>query len=58
MIRLYLSLTHSQMQELKEHLFYNGYHVDWVSDDVLDVDEDEVAYVKTILEDRGIGFTE
>ena len=58
MIRLYLSITHTQMLELKEHLCYNGYDVDWESDDVITVDEDEVAYVKTILRDRGIGFEE
>ena len=58
MIRLFLSITHSQMQELKEHLYFNGYHVDWETDDVITVDEDEAAYVKTILRDRGIGFEE
>ena len=58
MIRLYLSITQTQMRELKEHLYYNGYHVDWESDDVITVDEDEVSYVKTILRDRGIGFVE
>ena len=58
MIRLFLSITHSQMQELKEHLYFNGYHVDWETDDVITVDENEVAYVKTILRDRGIGFEE
>lgn len=58
MIRLFLSITYSQMQELKEHLYFNGYHVDWETDDVITVDEDEVAYVKTILRDRGIGFEE
>lgn len=57
MIRLFLSITYSQMQELKEHLYYNGYHVDWETDDVITVDEDEIAYIKTILRDRGIGFT-
>ena len=58
MISLFLSITYSQMQELKEHLYFNGYHVDWETDDVITVDEDEVAYVKTILRDRGIGFEE
>ena len=58
MIRLFLSITHSQMQKLKEHLYFNGYHVDWETDDVIAVDEDEVAYVKTILRDRGIEFWE
>lgn len=58
MIRLFLSITYSQMQELKEHLYFNGYHVDWETDGVITVDEDEAAYVKTILRDRGIGFEE
>lgn len=58
MIRLYLSITHSQAEELRDHLRYNGYHLDWETDDVIAVDENEVDYVKTILCDRGIGFTE
>lgn len=58
MVRLYLSITYPQMEELREHLLYNGYHVDWETDDVITVDEEEVAYVKTILRDRGIGFSE
>ena len=58
MVRLFLSLTHYQMRELKEHFFYNGYHVDWETDDVITVDEDEVEEVKTILRDEGIGFAE
>lgn len=58
MIRLYLTITNWQMDELKEHLYYNGYYVEWETDDVIAVDEDEVAYVKTILRDRGIEFTE
>lgn len=58
MIRLFLSLTHYQREELKEHLYLNGYHVDWEDEDILDVDEDEVEDVKTILYDRGIYYTE
>lgn len=58
MVRLFLSITYSQMVELKEHLFCNGYHVDWETDDVIAVDEDEAVYVKTMLRDRGIGFSE
>jgi len=58
MIKLYLSITNSAYEELKEHLSYNGYHVIWDSPEELEVDEDEVDYVKTILQDRGIGFYE
>ena len=58
MIRLYLSITHTQMRELKESLYHNGYHVDWESDDVITVDKDEVSYVKTILREKGIEFWE
>lgn len=58
MIRLYLSLTHAQRTELTEHLYLNGYHFDWESEDILEVDEDEVEYVKTILYDMGIYYTE
>lgn len=58
MIRLYLSISYSQMKDVKEHFYLNGYHVDWESDDIITVDEDEAAYVKTILEENGIGFSE
>ena len=58
MVRLFLSLTHYQRQELQEHFLYNGYHVDWEEEDVITVDEDEVIEVKTILREEGIGFTE
>lgn len=57
MIRLYLSITLNQMQELKEHLCYNGYHFEFIQYDILEVDSDEAAYVETILNDRGIGYT-
>ena len=56
MIRLYLGMNYEQMEELKRHLYYNGYDVDWVSDCKLDVSEDEIDYVITILEDRGIQY--
>lgn len=58
MVRLYLSITELQMEELKKHLLYNGYHVDFEADDVIAVDEEEVAYVKTILRDREVEFSE
>ena len=58
MVRLHLTLTHYQRRELKEHFLYNGYHVDWESDNVITVDEDEVYEVKTILQEEGIGFYE
>lgn len=58
MIRVQLSMTYSQMKELKEHLYFNGYHVDWEEDDIITVDEDEYYYVKTILYDRGIRYVE
>lgn len=44
-------------QDDKETI-YSLCHVDWESDDVITVDEDEVTYVKTILRERGIGFWE
>ena len=58
MVRLHLFMSQTQMEELKQHLLYNGYHIDWEIDDVITVDEEEIDYVKTILCDRGIGFTE
>lgn len=58
MVGLYLSITYSQIVELKNHLRMNGYHVVWETNNMMLVDKDELAYVETILADRGIGFTE
>lgn len=58
MVKLFLLITYSQIEELKKHLFYNGYHIDWETNDVITVDEEEVMYIKTILCDRGIEFLE
>ena len=40
MIRLYLTISHYQREELKEHLWRNGYHVSWEDEDILDVDQE------------------
>lgn len=56
MIRLYLGMNAHQMEELREHLFRNGYDVEWLGDAILDVNEDEIDYVITILEDRNIEY--
>lgn len=56
MIRLFLTITNEQRVELKEHLEMNGYSVEWETDDVISVDEEEVDYVATILYDRYIPF--
>ena len=58
MIHLILSLTHFQREELKEHLSRSGYHTEWISNNILAVDEDEVEYVKTILTDMDIDYIE
>ena len=58
MIRLFLTITYEQSLELKHHLDMNGYSVEWETDDVISVDEEEIAYVKTILCDRYISFTD
>ena len=58
MIRLFLTITNEQMTELKNHLEMNGYSVEWETDDVINVDEEEIDYVKTILYDRYIPFTD
>ena len=58
-MQLFVSLTHDQREKLKEYLHLNGYHLDWEEeDDVLDVDVDEVEYVKTILHGMGIYYTD
>ena len=56
MIRLYLAINWKQKEELEKHLCYNGYDVQWVSDCKIDVSEDELNYIITILEDRGIEY--
>lgn len=58
MIRLYLTVNSEQSSELYNHLYYNGYNVDWETDDVITIDEEEYEYIKTILNDRGIEFEE
>ena len=57
-MRLYLTTTEEQEQELYEHLLMNGYNVEWETNDVISVDEEEISYIKTILFDRNIGFTD
>lgn len=56
MVRLFLTLQQEQREELKEHLQMNGYCVNWLTPDIIDVDEDEEDWVKTILYDRKIRF--
>ena len=58
MVKLLLSITYSLYRDLKEHLYYNGYHFIWDSMEEIEIDEDEVEYLKTILRDWGIGFYE
>ena len=58
MIKLCLTLNNGQREELKSHLENNGYEVEWVSEDVIMVNEEEIAYVRTILSDRNIGFVD
>lgn len=58
MYKLYLTLTDEEREELKQHLFMNGYYIEWESDNVISVNEEEISYVKTILFDRNIGFTD
>ena len=47
----------SQEDELKEHLYYNGYTVVWKSKNILFVDAEEIDYIKTILQDRHLTYT-
>lgn len=58
MERLFLTITNEQRTELKEHLEMNGYSIEWETDDVISVDEEEIDYVATILYDRYIPFTD
>lgn len=57
MKKLQVSMTYWQMTELKEHLWLNGYHFE-IYDDIIEIDENEFQYLKTILYDRGIGWIE
>lgn len=58
MKRLFLTITNEQRVKLEKHLEMNGYSVEWETDDVINVDEEEISYVKTILYDRYIPFTD
>lgn len=57
-MRLFLTITDEKRERFKEHLKMNGYSVEWETDNVIDVDEEELSYVKTILLDRYIPFTD
>ena len=46
----------SVMPDVTEHLAMNGYTFDTNGEDTLFVYSEEVDYVRTILEDRGIEF--
>ena len=56
MFRLYLGMNCYQKEELEKHFSYNGYNIEWVSDCKIDVTEDELDYIITILEDRNIEY--
>lgn len=56
MVRLYLGMDWYQKEELKRHLYYNGYDVEWISDCKIEVNEDELDYIITVLEDRKIEY--
>lgn len=58
MCRLFLLIKNEQRKELKNHLIMNRYHVKWETDNIISVDEDEIDYVKTILHDRNIQFSD
>lgn len=58
MKRLYLTITNEQREELKEHFQMNGYSVEWETDDVIAVDEEEISYIGTILYDHYVPFTD
>lgn len=59
MQRFLLSASHHALEELKEHLFFNGYHFELdVESGLIEIDEGESPYLKTILRDRGISFAE
>lgn len=45
------------MSELTEHLSMNGYTFDTNGDGTIFIREDELAYLKTILEDRELMYT-
>ena len=56
MVIVFLTLQQEQREELREHLQMNGYCVNWLTPDIIDVDEDEEDGVKTILYNRKIRF--
>lgn len=58
MIKIYMSLPYHLYVELRDHLSFNGYKVIWHSQECIEVDEEDLSYVKTILYDRGITFYE
>ena len=58
-IVFYSEADEDDTEELRYHLYMNGYDVRWNDDcKSFDADEEEVAYIETILEDRGITYSE
>lgn len=59
MFRIYLNINQEQYEELFYHLNMNGYDREmWVTDNCLEVSEDKIYEVKTILKDRNIEYEE
>lgn len=58
MKRLFLVITDEKREEFNEYLSVNNCCVDWETDDVIAVNEEDFEPVKMILNARGIQFSE
>lgn len=56
MVRFYLSTTPRKREELLEHLRNNGYRIVWEGGNIFTADDEDMAYIETILYDRRIGW--
>ena len=58
MYKVFMYATEEQYEELYEHLKMNGYtcYDAWLTDNCLEVGEEEICEVQTILNDRNIKY--
>jgi hypothetical protein len=58
MYKIFINATEEQYEELYGHLKMNGYtcYNAWLTDNCLEVDEEEIYEVETILNDRNIEY--
>jgi len=57
MTRLYLTITRLQREEIKNYFLDNGFNVEWETDDVIAVSDEELEKVKDVLYEHYIPYS-